>query len=416
MLIPISLVSSVLSDRARYHNSAVREVSATWGGVVRIAGPALVIPVERRWTEQVKDSNDNITIVEKTAFGNPVILLPETLDVIGDLTSSIRARGVFEVPVYEAALELDFSFDADSASEGLSDKETLLWEQSRTILMLPGSRAFRGEVELLQGSSALKLEPGTSLGQIAGIQAATGDPRGEQRYHMQLTLGGAQSFMLSPGARQTSLHLRSDWPHPSFGGNMLPQSRDISDSGFEAKWVVPHLVRNLPQKMREPAQLEQLNHSGFGVGFKDPVDFYHLSERAVKYGILFISLTFLTVFLMENATRKSSHPAQLILIGIAQSTFFLLLIALSEQLGFAVAYLSASIATISLLSFYGFKALHLERSGWALTGLLLLLYGVMYLILKSEDYALLAGAVLAFGAVAATMIWTRKEDWRRKTT
>ena len=414
MLVPIGMVASVVAGRAWYHDTAVREVSATWGGAVRIAGPALVIPVERRWTEQVKDNDGNVTVTERTAMGDPVILLPETLDVAGDLTSSIRSRGVFEVPVFEAGLDLGFVFDAGSAAQGLTDKETLLWDGARVVLMLPDSRAFRGEAVLSRGTSVLKLEPGTSLEDIAGIQAATGDPRGDQSYRMQMTLGGAKSFMLAPAGRQTSLTLRSDWPHPSFGGDMLPQTREIADSGFVANWAVPHLVRNQPQKMRKPDQLAQLARSGFGVGFEDPVDFYHLSERAVKYGILFISLTFLTVFLMENTTKTSAHPAQLVLIGIAQSVFFLLLIALSEQIGFAAAYLSASIATVVLLSFYGFKALGLERAGWVLTGTLSLLYGVMYLILKSEDYALLAGAVLAFVAVAVTMVWTRKEDWRQK--
>lgn len=248
----------------------------------------------------------------------------------------------------------------------------------------------------------------------AGIHAAVGDPRGRSEYTLGLTLGGAGEFSLSPSARQTRLALKSDWPHPSFGGAILPQSHLIDKDGFTANWDVPHLVRNVPQVMRDPKMLAQLASTGFGVTLKDPVDFYLLAERAAKYGILFIALTFLIVFLMEGTVRTGVHPAQFILIGFAQSVFFLLLIALSEQIGFSLAYLSAATATILLLSYYGFTALGLGRRGLVLTGTLSTLYGVMYLILKSEDYALLAGSVLAFAAVAVTMVYTRNEDWRRK--
>jgi inner membrane protein len=318
------------------------------------------------------------------------------------------------VPVYEAALDIDFSYDVAEAGEELSENEKLLWDQARLVVILPASRSFRGEAELLRGSEVMKLEPGSPLFEVSGIQSAVGDPRGRSAFSLRMTLGGAEEFRLSPSARRTTLELHSDWPHPSFSGDALPQEREVGDNGFTARWDVPHLVRNVPQKTRNPQDLAQLQAIGFGVSFFDPVDFYHLAERAAKYGILFIALTFLTVFLMEGASGNATHPAQFILIGLAQSVFFLLLISLAEQIGFGAAYLTATIATVVLLSFYGFSALKLGRQGWFLTGTLSLLYGVMYLILKSEDYALLAGSILAFAAVAVTMVWTRNEDWRRK--
>lgn len=414
MLIPIGLVATVITDRTWYHDVAVREVSETWGGAVTIAGPALVIPVERSWTERVKDDDGKVTTVARKGPGEPVILLPETLQASGDLSSAIRARGVFEVPVYEAALDMAFRFDAAGAAGGLEDNERLLWDRAALMVMLPASRSFRGEAALLRGAQALKLEPGTPLEAHPGIQAALGDPRGPQQdYRLKMTLGGAESFRMAPAGRQTRLTLRSDWPHPSFAGDTLPRSREVGETGFTAEWDVPHLMRNLPQRMRGAAMLPRLQSTGFGVDFAEPVNFYHLAERAAKYGILFIALTFLTVFLMEGAARRPTHPAQFILIGLAQSVFFLLLISLAEQIGFGLAYLAAAAATVLLLSYYGFVALRLGRGGGMLSGTLTLLYGTMYLILTSEDYALLAGSVLAFAAIAVTMVKTRNEDWRR---
>ncbi len=414
MLIPIGLVASVIAERGWYHSTAVREISQTWGGEVSIGAIAMVIPVERSWTERTKDDDGNQTTIARTGPGNPLILLPATLDATADLASSRRARGVFEVPVYDAAIELDFDFDTSEAGGDLPDNERLLWDQASLLVMLPNSRSFRGEAALTRAAETLRLEPGAPAGDLPGIQAALGDPRGKDGYALRMTLGGAQRFSLSPSARLTRLSLSSDWPHPSFSGDMLPRTRDISETGFTAQWDVPHLMRSVPQTMREPAILAQLAQTGFGVDFVEPVNFYLLAERAAKYGILFIALTFLTVFLTEGAARTPTHPAQFILIGLAQSVFFLLLIALSEQIGFALAYLAAAAATVTLLSYYGFAALRLGRGGWMLTLTLALLYGTMFLIVKSEDYALLAGSILAFATVAVTMVKTRNEDWRRK--
>ncbi len=168
--------------------------------------------------------------------------------------------------------------------------------------------------------------------------------------------------------------------------------------------------------MRDVERLTRLQQASFGVDLFDPVNLYTMASRAAKHGILFISLTFLTVFLMEGAAKKPAHPAQFLLIGLAQIVFFLLLLSFAEQFGFARAYAGATTATIALLSYYGFASLQLGRRAWVLTATLIVLYGTLYMILQSSDHALLAGSILAFLAVALTMVMTRNESWGRQAS
>ncbi|UYV36202.1 cell envelope integrity protein CreD [Rhodobacteraceae bacterium D3-12] len=205
--------------------------------------------------------------------------------------------------------------------------------------------------------------------------------------------------------------MTSDWPHPSFIGAFLPDTREVSEAGFTASWTIPHLARAVAQIARQDHEADARRHTSFGVRLYQPNDFYQKSYRAAHYGVLFIGLTFLTIFLIEGQTKRPAHPVQYILVGLAQSAFFLLMLALAEQMGFALAYLISAAATVALIAGFGALALGLGRRTWLLAALQGVLYGVLYLILRSADYALLAGAVLTFGAIAGTMFATRNANW-----
>ncbi len=174
------------------------------------------------------------------------------------------------------------------------------------------------------------------------------------------------------------------------------------------------MSRDVPQAMRGVSRLHGLQQASFGVDLFDPVTLYTMAERAAKHGILFIALTFMTVFLMEGGSKTATHPAQFLLIGMAQIVFFLLLLSFAEQFGFALAYAGAATATIALLSYYGLASLRPGRRSWVLTATLIVLHATLYMIRKSSDYALLAGSILALLAVAVTMVMTRNESWGRQ--
>ena len=332
----------------------------------------------------------------------------------GNLTSQSPAkpkpahRGIFNVPVYRATIEFDIDFPVEQAEAELLEGETLLWEQAQLQMFLSSNRALRGAASLTLDGEDMALEP---MSGKSGIFAELGDVSKGAEMNLSLGLNGAERLMLSPVGRHSVVRMTSDWADPSFTGAFLPDGSDISEAGFSAKWTIPHLARALPQSGRESYVSLSQDGSSFGVRLFEPNSFYQKAWRASKYGILFVALTFLTVLLVEGQRERPVHPVQYLLIGLAQATFTLLMLAYAEQIGFARAYVLAAGATVALLVLFGATGLKLGRRTWVLGGLLVLLYGVLYLILESTDFALIAGASLAFLALAATMIATRNEEW-----
>ncbi|MEQ8365188.1 MAG: cell envelope integrity protein CreD [Roseicyclus sp.] len=418
MFIPLFFVSAVIDDRANFSRQTVREVGQEWGGSQLLSGPFLIIPVEGPVTisepvqvtdpatgERQQEMRTRTEIRPKP----PVYLLPETFDLSIAATSQIRSRGIFNVPVYAASAVATFDFDTDAAPGLLEDGERILWDEAQLRLTVSENRALRGETRLRLGEDDVLLEPRADG--TAGVIAAIGDPRGRGLYDLTLGFNGASDLRATPMGRTSAVTITSDWPHPSFFGAFLPDGSQITDQGFSATWTIPHLARPLPQAARSDFDLTARQNSAFGVRFFEPNDFYQQAFRAARYGILFITLTFLTVLLIEGRSGKPTHPVQYILIGLAQSIFVLLMVSYAEQIGFGAAYGLSAGATTALLTMFGALGLKLGKRTLVLALMLAVTYGVLYLILRSADYALLAGSTLAFLALALTMYMTRNEDW-----
>lgn len=429
MFIPIFFVGSIVDARADYNRSTRSSVGQEWGGRQLLSGPVLVIPVEETVTVREKrevldpatgiqrtDADDKPIYrhvdVQKTLRRDPVYIYPNQLSTRIETKTQERRRGIFTVPVFTASSNTQFDFPADDAPGALKGKEVLLWDKAEIRVYVSSNRALRGEAVLLADEKPLLMEPLANQDRyVGGLRAPTGDPRERESYDLTLGFNGAESLSLTPVGRESRMSIASDWPHPEFHGAFLPDDYEVSDAGFSANWVIPHLARPLPQISRQNQDQAARDGSSFGVGLYQPNDFYQKAYRAARYGILFIGLTFLTIFLIEGQTKKPTHPVQYILVGLAQSTFFLLMLALAEQLGFGMAYLIAGAATVGLVTAFGAMALKLGNRTLVLGTLLTLLYAVLYLILRSADYALLAGSILTFGAIAGTMFATRNENW-----
>ena len=429
MFIPILFVSEIINDRANYNRSTRDSVGQEWGGRQLISGPVLVVPVQETVTLREKqpvldpasglqklDDNDKPVFrhvdVQKTINRDPVYLYPNRFVTSIDTTTQERHRGIFTVPVYSAAAEMQFDFNTDLVDEALRGKEVALWDKAQIELQVTSNRALRGPAELTADKSVLQIEPlAAGDTHIGGLRAPTGDPRKRDSYQLFLGFNGAQSLSVAPVGRNSEITITSDWAHPSFNGAFLPDEPQVAEDGFTAQWLIPHLARPLPQVSRESHEHTARHEASFGVNFYQPNDFYQKSYRAARYGLMFIALTFLSIFLIEGQAKRPTHPVQYLLVGLAQSVFFLLMLALAEQLGFGLAYLVAGGATVALVTAYGATALALGKRTIVLGLLLSLLYAVLYLILRSADYALLAGSVLAFAAVAGTMYATRHENW-----
>jgi len=428
MFIPLFFVADVVGDRKRLSAHVIEEIGRTWGGEQTIGGPRLVVPVtEVVLRDVVRDRTDPVTGApvtdpatgqvqrdtireEVTVARPPLHVYPDRFDVEITSETEVRRRGIFSAPVYRAQIGVDFDFPAEALAALDLGPQVVHWDDAELFLFVSNSNGLRREAALEGPGGALAMEPSGDADR-PGIVAPVGDPREGGAYRLTLGLNGAASLQLAPVGRNSRVTMRSDWPHPSFTGTFLPDRSEVGEAGFSAEWSIPHLARSLQQISRTDMTPFALGQMSFGVSLIEPNDFYQKAYRAARYGILYIALTFLTVLLVDRNRTTPVHPVQYFLIGLAQATFVLLMVSYAEQIGFASAYLISAGAVTVLLTLFGWLGLSLGRRSLVLGAILVLVYAVLYLILQSEDYALLAGSTLAFLAIAATMFATRNEEW-----
>ena len=342
----------------------------------------------------------------------PIYLYPDRFDMDVATRTQTRHRGIFAVPVFTADLGLAFDFDTGAVASVVTGEETPVWDEAELRVFLNSNRALRGEAQLTADDAPFALEPIPAAENAGtGIFAQIGDPRALSDFALDLSMNGAQDFGVAAVGRTSRLNVTSDWPDPSFFGDFLPDTSEIGAEGFTATWTVPHLARSLPQVSRENPDHTARTATTMRVRYLTPNDFYQKAWRSARYGILFIALTFLTILLLDRTSTRPAHPVQYLMVGLAQSVFVLLMVAYAEQFGFSLAYLVAAGATVGLLTLFGATALKLGRRTWVLASMLITVYAVLFAILQSADYALLAGSTLAFVALALTMWLTRNEDW-----
>ena len=294
--------------------------------------------------------------------------------------------------------------------------------RAQLVLGIQDTRGIRDGVKLEWDGAPTVLYPGSvdAAGTPNGIHADLGvlssnKTSATREFRIALSLLGTERLDIVPVGATTTVALSSAWPHPSFTGRILPDAgMKVSSEGFAAQWRTSHFATNLSQLHQRCVQSKQcdaFNQHSLTVSFVQPVDLYQTVERSVKYGFLFIGLTFAAFFLFEVLKRLSIHPVQYALVGLALAIFFLLLISLSEHLGFTTAYAIASASCVTLNGYYVAHVLKSIRRG-ALFGLALsALYGLLYVLLRMEDHALLMGSLLVFACVASAMVATRRVDW-----
>jgi inner membrane protein len=276
---------------------------------------------------------------------------------------------------------------------------------------LSRNRALRGAAQLRSQTASFPIEPLVLKGENSvGLYARVGDPRQGTPFTLNFGLNCAASLSATAVGRNSNIQIMSTWPHPSFFGNFLPDSSKVSPEGFSAVWSIPHLARALPQISRDNTNSRARSEASMGVKFYQPTDFYKKAYRAARYGIIFIALTFLTVLLIERQGHRLTHPAQYLMIALAQAIFFLLMISYAEQVGFQTAYIGAASATIGLITAYGVLGMKMRCRAAVLGLSLVVLYSSLFMILHSDDYALLIGSLLAFVVLAAPMYVTRNEE------
>lgn len=415
LVVPLAMLRGLVSERAGLREQAYTRVAEGWGGNIVLGGPMLIVPTQRTVVERI-DDKDVTRIVRSDVY-----LLPARLEMNVDLKLQDEPRyvGIYAVPVYLADVRLagDFDFQGLRAAGSAGPSVQYLWRESRLLLPLSEVRSLREVTQAAFAGQPVKLGPGRPA-VYRGIETTVDLTRivegAASAFEFHTVIAGSRDLSLLPLGSTTTLQLSSNWPHPSFHGAFLPVEHTITASGFDARWQVLELNRSYRQLWSELEVSEAaLAESSFGVGLYQTVDVYQRGERAVKYALLFIALTFLTFFAWEQVTRNPMHPLQYLLIGLALSIFYLLLIALSEHISFAVAYITAAVALVVLIGVYIAGALRSSIRGGVAGVAMSGVYALLYALVLSEDYALLLGAIVLFVALAAVMLVTRRIDWYR---
>lgn len=408
--IPLLMITSTIDDRETNRDVAEQSVTSTYGKRQSLLGPVIEVPYKKKILTEVMGKNVPKTVISYGYF------LPETLQITSEVKGEIRYRGIFEVPLYKTKLTLDGTFAAPSFEGMVEAEEDILWHQSRVLVGISDPRAINNQVVLGWQGQDHDFRPGGGTLFETGIHTPISLKEGGDvtSFRMTLNLNGSVSLMFGPFGKTTKLQMTSDWPDPSFIGKWLPQSRTIKDDGFTAAWAVPYLGRDFPQKFTQD-QGVVLNQNQFGVKFLSMIDPYAMSHRSIKYQLLFLGLVFLCAFMVELLTGLKIHPIQYFLIGAALCLFYLVLLSLSEHIGFLGAYLGASFSTVALIAGYSFAVLKTGQRALTMAAVLTFLFVFLYMLLRVQDYALLFGSGGLFLALGLVMYLTRNVDWYRSS-
>jgi inner membrane protein len=422
LLIPVSMIGSSIDERRAYSEQVVRDIANSSAHSQTLVGPVLVVPynkIERTWTVDPEKGR----IVEERTVTGKLHFLPDLFRVNGDVTTELRKLGIYAARLYHADANVDGHFVVPVNYGIKNNIADYTFQKPYISVGISDIRGIKNSLQLQLDKQSYEFEPGSEL-KILGdgvhaafpldvIQDVSEQPK-KLSFAFKLLLDGTEQLHVSPIGKETHVELRSDWPHPRFTGNFLPVERSVSEKGFSARWQTSYFSTNFSEYFYTCVRTtvcDQFQQRQFGVSLIDPVNQYVKSDRAIKYALLFIALTFASFFLFEVLKRLQVHPVQYGLVGMALAFFYLLLLSLAEHIGFALAYTISSVACVLLIGFYVSHVLQSIGRGLGFTAGLSFLYALLYGLLSAEDYALLMGSLLLFVLLGVFMMLTRKVDW-----
>ena len=423
LLIPLMMISGVLSERLQRRNEAVADITSSWGQEQNVIGPVLGIPYFYRYktVKEIPLGEGKVERreVEETATAN-AYFLPETLNIVGDVQTQTLHRGIYDAAVFRAQVTLTGQFSPPDFSALKIEQKDVQWKDAFVTIALNDMRGTREGIMLDWGGTKRPLLPGSQVpGYTTGATAmlANDRPAGTAvDFSIAVDFNGSDGIFFAPFGVKNEITLKSNWPDPGFRGAFLPANRSVRANGFDATWKVSYYGRDYPQQWssrggNERFNVQSVSRSRFGAQFLSILDAYRYVERSIKYGVLFLVLFFTTFFLFEVTARQKIHPFQYLMVGAALCLFYLLLLSISEFIGFGWAYLIAAVASTLLITWYcrfflggGMRTLMI---GAGLAGV----YTFLYITLRQQDYALLMGAIALFIVLAVVMFVTRKVDW-----
>ncbi|MBR7631150.1 cell envelope integrity protein CreD [Aeromonas popoffii] len=412
LMVPVQSIMELNRERQAYRSQAIHSIMASSSGPQRLMGPIIVQP----YTRSVTVEQEGKRFVRQEQIYR--YLLPEQLDIKANMEVTPHKLGIYQAQVYQTRLTLSGRLPTrqsllDDATLPLDEAAELVAGKPYLSLVLSDARGINSVPELQLGTQRIPFAPGALLGDgLAGIHAPLAALPGEGgTFHIELDLQGMNELEVVPLGQDSKLNLASNWPHPNFIGDFLPGSRTLTAQGFDASWQSSWFATDMESRFNRMMQGRDEPLPAFSVSLVQPVDHYQLNERAAKYALLFIGLTFISFFMFELLKGLRVHPIQYALVGMGLAIFYLVLLALTEHLGFGWAYLVAALASVLLNGFYLSHVLGGPKQGIGFAALLGLVYAILFGLLQAQEIALLLGALLLFAILALIMVLTRKLDW-----
>ncbi len=405
--LPLMMVRELINERANYRNEVVDAIEQSTSGSQKLAGPLIAIPITETLTrmENQKEVNYQRSWV--------YYWLPESLAVAGKQTVESRRVGIYSGQVWHNVLQIKASFDPLRLAA--LRKTNIVLGQPRLVVSVGDARGIGAIHAPEVNGNVLSVEPGLGIsGDGAGIHMpmpALAEDNKPLEIAFSLDLNGTGEFSLVPLGRNSELQLTSNWPHPGFLGSFLPTQREVSAAGYRAHWQSSWFANDMGSYFKDDMEIPWSRLPAFSADVMSLADQYQLTDRATKYAILLIGLTFMAFFVFESLTRRPLHPMQYLLVGLSLVLFYLVLLALSEHIGFTAAWLAASLSGAVMNGIYLQAVLRGWRNSLLFVAALLLLDGVMWFLLHSEDSALLLGTGVLALALSVLMFLTRRVDW-----
>lgn len=420
MLIPLAFVSGTIKGRLEYKEEAISKITQSWGDKVLIAAPILNIPYTIRYQERAGSA-----WMPKTEYAK---FSPKNIETTVNIESQTRYIGIFKVPVFKADIVMKGSFDAPQKFPDSNENEAFVSLEINDLKGISSPEfvwnGTKSEFEpTLTGTPLRMKQMGSYISKFSSRKYYEYDAeetmkslsskiilKEDNSFELKFSVKGSNAISFIPLGKDAKFNISSDWTNPNFSGNFLPDNKTITNDGFSAQWNINYLASGIPLRLEGA----DLSSAMFTTNFIVPVDNYRSAERATKYGILFIILTFLACFIFEISSKKPIHPFQYLLVGFAMAIFYILLISISEFIAFSYAYLIAAAAVIILITAYTKFALIKDLSvkqTVIVAAFLTALYAYLYILLQLQDMALIFGAISLFIGLAIVMYATRNIKW-----
>jgi len=423
LIIPLIYIEDLIRERASRQESVINEINEQWGNEVLLNGPILKIPYRVFNEKTITDATTKQVYTETAEEIKHAYFFPDELNITTKINPEEKKRGIYSTAVYNSSLDISGNFTKPDFSEIEIPEEHILWNKVKLIIQtsnLKGVSEAKVTLNSKNHEVVSKYNGNNNNAYIAEVRMHSLETKPinldpstllkPMDFKIQLNIKGSKQMRFIPIGKESNAEMTSNWKNANFFGEFLPYNDDkINDNGFDAKWKILDINRAFSQKHFE--YLPDFREFAFGVNFMIPVNEYQQSERSAKYGFLVIALTFLVFFLIQTLSKIHIHPFQYLMIGLALTMFYTLLISISEHSTFNKAYLIAGIAVVSLISLYSKSILKSSKFTLFILASLTALYTFIYVIIQLENYALLVGSVGLFIILSIVMFVSKKIDW-----